>query len=255
MVNRFHADNGSEYANHQVTHLLHKLHVGEFTKSRPRRSNDNALVEGKNGSVVRRHLGHGHIPRHFAGAVNAFTQNVLSPFPDYHRPCHFPVETVGDDGRVTRRYPYANVATPHEKFKSLDAAAQYLRPGVTIEQLMPSPAPPRTSTPRAPPTRRATDCSAPSRPRPRRDGARIATEQRRGPDPTPRFPPPAHRRFTVCGGRARAWPVENAPRTRPAASGNRRRLRVPPDNRHSLDQRPAPERPRASEAPPFRLVC
>ena len=135
VVNGFHADNGSEYVNHQVARLLHKLHVGEFTKSRPRRSNDNALVEGKNGSVVRRHLGHGHIPRRFAGAVNAFTQNVLSPFPDYHRPCHFPVETVGDDGRVTKRYPYANVATPFEKFKSLDAAARYLRPGVTMEQL------------------------------------------------------------------------------------------------------------------------
>lgn len=92
-------------------------------------------MEGKNGSVVRRYLGHGHIPRRFAGAVNAFTQNVLSPFLNYHRPCHFPVATVGDDGRVTKRYPYANVATPHEKFKSLDDAAQYLRPGVTLEQL------------------------------------------------------------------------------------------------------------------------
>ena len=134
-VNGFHADNGSEYVNRQVAELLHKLHVGEFTKSRPRRSNDNALVEGKNGSVVRRYLGHGHIPRRFAGAVNAFTQNVLSPFLNYHRPCHFPVATIGADGRVTKRYPYANVATPYDKFQSLDDAAQYLRPGVTLEQL------------------------------------------------------------------------------------------------------------------------
>ena len=41
--------------------LLEKLRI-EFTRSRPRRSNDNALVESKNGSVVRRHLGHAHIP-------------------------------------------------------------------------------------------------------------------------------------------------------------------------------------------------
>ena len=135
VINGFHADNGSEYVNRQVAELLHKLHVGEFTKSRPRRSNDNALVEGKNGSVVRRHLGHGHIPRRFAGAVNAFTQNVLSPFLNYHRPCHFPVATVGDDGRVTKRYPYENVTTPFEKFKSLDNAARFLRPGVTLGQL------------------------------------------------------------------------------------------------------------------------
>ncbi len=53
-IKGFHADNGSEYINHQVAALLTKLHVGRFTKSRARHSNDNALVEGKNGSVVRK---------------------------------------------------------------------------------------------------------------------------------------------------------------------------------------------------------
>ena len=57
-----HADNGSEYVNHTVAALLNKLNVRDFTKSRPRRSTDNALVEGKNASVVRRFLGHEHIP-------------------------------------------------------------------------------------------------------------------------------------------------------------------------------------------------
>ena len=53
----FHADNGSEYINHRVAAMLNKLHIEEFTKSRPRRSNDNVLVESKNGNVVRRWLG------------------------------------------------------------------------------------------------------------------------------------------------------------------------------------------------------
>jgi len=35
-------------------------------------------------------------------------------------------------------------------------------------------------------------------------------------DPAPRFPPPAHRRFTVRGDRARGQPVENAIRPPPA---------------------------------------
>ena len=35
----FHADNGSEYINHTVAKLLDKLRI-EFTKSRPRKSND-----------------------------------------------------------------------------------------------------------------------------------------------------------------------------------------------------------------------
>src|SRR6202035_495748 len=44
----FHSDNGSEFINHTVARLLNKLLV-EQTKSRPRHSNDNGLVESKNG--------------------------------------------------------------------------------------------------------------------------------------------------------------------------------------------------------------
>ena len=45
--------------------MLNKLHVADLTKSRGRRSNDNALVEGKNTSAVRKWLGHDHIPQRF----------------------------------------------------------------------------------------------------------------------------------------------------------------------------------------------
>jgi len=72
-IRGLHADNGSEYVNHQVADLLAKLHA-ESTKSRPRRSNDNALVEGKNAHVVRKYFGHDHIPRHFATRIDAFAR-------------------------------------------------------------------------------------------------------------------------------------------------------------------------------------
>jgi transposase InsO family protein len=49
----FHSDNGSEFINHVVAELLNKLLI-EQTKSRPRRCNDNALVECKNGAVIRK---------------------------------------------------------------------------------------------------------------------------------------------------------------------------------------------------------
>ena len=130
-----HADNGSEYINYRVARLLRKLHVEEFTKSRPRRSNDNALVESKNASVVRRHLGHAHIARRHAALVNGFLRDVLAPYLNYHRPCHFPVETTDSKGRTRKRYPFENVTTPYLKLKSLDGAQRYLRPGVTFEQL------------------------------------------------------------------------------------------------------------------------
>jgi len=56
----FHSDNGSEFINHTVAELLNKLLV-EQTKSRPRHSNDNGLVETKNAAVIRKLMGYGHI--------------------------------------------------------------------------------------------------------------------------------------------------------------------------------------------------
>jgi transposase InsO family protein len=45
-IKGFHSDNGSERINYGVAELLEKMRV-DFTKLRPRRSNDNGLVESK----------------------------------------------------------------------------------------------------------------------------------------------------------------------------------------------------------------
>ena len=133
-IRGLHADNGSEYVNHRVADLLAKLHV-EFTKSRPRRSNDNALVEGKNGHVVRKYFGHEHIPQCFAARVDAFARQRLSPFLNYHRPCLFPVERHDARGKVKRSYPRADVTTPYEALKQIPGAGACLKPGVSFAQL------------------------------------------------------------------------------------------------------------------------
>ncbi len=91
----FHLDNGSEYINYQVAKMLEKLLI-EFTKSRPRQSNDNPLAESKNGAVVRKHLGYAHIPQHCASLVNTFCAEFLNPYVNYHRPCFYP-ETITDN--------------------------------------------------------------------------------------------------------------------------------------------------------------
>ncbi len=59
-IRGFLSDNGSEYINGSVARLLNKLLI-EQTKSRPRHSNDNGLVEAKNGAVIRKHIGYGYI--------------------------------------------------------------------------------------------------------------------------------------------------------------------------------------------------
>jgi transposase InsO family protein len=63
----FHTDNGSEYINQRVADRLNKLRV-ELTQSRSRKTHDNALVESKNGSIVRKYLGYHHIPQQMGAA-------------------------------------------------------------------------------------------------------------------------------------------------------------------------------------------
>ena len=71
-IRGFHADNGSEYINHRVARLLEKLRI-EFTKSRPRHSNDNGLAETKNGAVVRKCLGVGLILTNISARIHGVT--------------------------------------------------------------------------------------------------------------------------------------------------------------------------------------
>ena len=128
----FHADNGSEYINRKVSKILDKLRV-EFTKSRPRHSNDNALAESKNGAIVRKHLGYGHIFQRFAGALNAFCREFLNPYVNFHRPCFFAQEVVDDKGKIRKLYRLENMKTPYEKLRSLPDAESFLRAGFSIK--------------------------------------------------------------------------------------------------------------------------
>jgi transposase InsO family protein len=130
----FRADNGSEYINHRVAALLEKLRV-EFTKSRPRHSNDNGLAETKNAAIVRKHFGYSHIPQHCAGQINVFCQDFLNPYINCHRPCFFPETVTDEKGKTRKKYRLKNMMTPYEKLKSLPNAATFLKPGITFEQL------------------------------------------------------------------------------------------------------------------------
>ena len=134
-VKAFHADNGSEYINREVADLLNRLHIPTFTKSRPRRSNDNALVESKNGSIVRRWLGHIHVSHELVPQLDAFLRDSLCPLLNFHRPCLFPTEVTSASGRVRKTYRQDDVATPYQHFRSLAGAEDFLRPGVTFEAL------------------------------------------------------------------------------------------------------------------------
>ena len=132
----FHADNGSEYVNRQVAKMLDKLRI-EFTRSRPRRSNDNGLAETKNGAVVRKLFGYEHIPQRHAVRFNIFCVEYLNPFLNFHRPCLFATELADPKkpGRIKRVYRAKDAMTPLDKLASLPDAATFMREGVTLADL------------------------------------------------------------------------------------------------------------------------
>ena len=132
VIKEFHSDNGGEFINQVVTKLLNSLLI-EQSKSRSRRTNDNALVEGKNGSVIRKWMGHNYIAGRFADAINFFYRKFLNVYLNFHRPSGFATDTISIKGKIKKKYD--TYLTPYEKFKSLENPAQYLKPGQTIEAL------------------------------------------------------------------------------------------------------------------------
>ena len=139
-IRGFHSDSGSEYVNHKTAALLEKLRI-EFTKSRPRQTNDNALAECKNGAVIRKTIGYSHIPQKYAAAINDFYTDALNPYLNFHgprppsRPCYFAVEEINAKGKIRKTYPYDQIMTPWERLKTIPAYETYLKPGIETESL------------------------------------------------------------------------------------------------------------------------
>ena len=131
----FHSDNGSEFINGPVARILEKLRI-EQTKSRSRQSNDNALAESKNASVVRKHMGYEHIPQQYAKPINAFYQETFNPWLNLHRPCMFATETISPRGKIIKRYKHDEVKTPLECLAQLcEKDLVTFKQGITLEAL------------------------------------------------------------------------------------------------------------------------
>ena len=133
-IRGFHSDSGSEYVNHKTAELLEKLRI-EFTKSRPRQTNDNALAECKNGAVIRKTMGYSHIPQKYATAINDFYTEALNPYLNFHRPCYFAVDTIDAKGKIRKTYPHDQIMTPWERLKTIPAYEIDLKPGLSPHSL------------------------------------------------------------------------------------------------------------------------
>jgi hypothetical protein len=132
VIHGFHSDNGSEFINQTVAKLLNKLMIQQ-TKSRPRHSNDNGLAETKNGAIIRKHMGWGHMQAAHADRIQQFYCAHLNPYLNYHRPCAQADIEVDAKGRKRRRY--RRYQTPLETLLSLPQPQRYLRPGLSLATL------------------------------------------------------------------------------------------------------------------------
>ena len=131
-IRGFHSDNGSEFINYNVARLLGKLLI-EQTKSRAHHTGDNGLVESKNGAIIRKHIGFGHIDAKHAAAMDQFHRQHLNPYINFHRPSAVPKVLTEANGK--RRRVYLRWATPFELFRELPHCENYLRPPVALAEL------------------------------------------------------------------------------------------------------------------------
>lgn len=116
-IRGFHSDNGSEFINESISGLLKRLLIAQ-TKSRARKSNDNGLVESKNGAVIRKHMGFGYIAAGHAPDIHTFYQQHFNPYLNFHRPCGQPERRVDARGKET--FVYKRYATPWEVLRELE---------------------------------------------------------------------------------------------------------------------------------------
>jgi hypothetical protein len=90
-------------------------------------------LECKNGAVIRKLIGYGHIDAKHAAAMDRFHQQHLNPYVNFHRPCAVPRVVTQLNGK--RRRLYERWATPLELLRESPHAGSCLRPGVSMTEL------------------------------------------------------------------------------------------------------------------------
>ena len=133
----FHSDRGVETINYQVADWLQSLLIKQ-TKNRSRHPNDNALVETKNGHVIRKNMGWQYISREqeIITAINDYYREYFNPYLNYHRPSVFATQVITyPNGRIKKIYDRAII--PYERLKEIsqEKRKNFLKPELTFDIL------------------------------------------------------------------------------------------------------------------------
>jgi hypothetical protein len=99
-----HPDSGSEFINWQLFAYCEEIHI-EFSRSRPFHKNDNAHVEQKNWTLVRRLIGYQRLdtPEQLAW-LDSFYTDLLRPYANCFQPVMKLLEKETVDNHTRRKY-------------------------------------------------------------------------------------------------------------------------------------------------------
>jgi hypothetical protein len=115
------SDNGAEFINNQLKRYCDREHV-TFTRSRPYKKNDQAHVEGKNWTVVRRFLGYGRYEGDLARIeINELYRDIRL-YVNFFQPVMKLVSKTRIDGKVKKVYDAAK--TPYQRVLASDDVQQ-----------------------------------------------------------------------------------------------------------------------------------
>ena len=117
-------DNGSEFISETMCAYCKAENV-EFTRSRPYRKNDQAWVEQKNGSVVRRLVGYGRLEGIAAAEALARLYSSSRLFVNFFQPSFKLIEKHRVGARVSKRYE--TPATPCSRLLASEAIDEEMK--------------------------------------------------------------------------------------------------------------------------------
>jgi hypothetical protein len=107
-----HSDNGGEFLNHILVPWCRAEGIG-FTRGRPYRKNDQAYVEQKNGSVLRRYIGYDRYATRAAFVALGAVHEVLRLYVNFFLPLRKLVSKERHGARVIKRFDRAQ--TPYRR--------------------------------------------------------------------------------------------------------------------------------------------
>jgi hypothetical protein len=114
-------DNGGEFINYDLLHYCEKEKI-TFTRSRAYRKNDQAHVEEKNGSVVRRLVGYDRYEGMDAWRALTALYEVLRLYVNFFQPSVKLLSKERKEGRTTKHYDKAQ--TPYQRTLSSSAVGE-----------------------------------------------------------------------------------------------------------------------------------